>query len=85
MDFNDPKEFDDPQTRDDQKGISIESMDFDDPKVYGDNSIFHGLGFFTKSYPLTLALIVQKPFFCIYLQIIRIIRMAQYYVKKTVG
>ena len=41
MDFNDPKEFDDPQAFNDPKGISIESMD--NPKVYGDTSIFDGL------------------------------------------
>ena len=31
MDFDDPKEFDDPQVFDDPKGISIGSMDFDNP------------------------------------------------------
>ena len=36
MEFVDPKVFDDP------KGISIGSMDFDCPKVYGDTSIFDG-------------------------------------------
>ena len=39
----DPKEFNDPQVFDDPKGISIGSMDFDNPKVYGDTSIFDGL------------------------------------------
>ena len=39
MDFNDPKEFDDILVSPDPKGISIESMDFDNPKVYGDTSI----------------------------------------------
>ena len=39
----DPKEFNDPQAFDDPKGISIESMYFDIPKVYGDTSIFDGL------------------------------------------
>ena len=43
MDVNDPKEFDYHQVFDDPKGISIESMDFDNPKVYGDTSIFDGL------------------------------------------
>ena len=43
MDFNDPKEFDDPQAFDDPKGISIESMDFHNPKVYANTSIFDGL------------------------------------------
>ena len=43
MDFNDPKEFDDPQVFNDQKGISIGSMDSDTPKVYSDTSIFDGL------------------------------------------
>ena len=33
------KEFDDPQVFDNQKGISIGSMDFDNPKVFGDTSI----------------------------------------------
>ena len=37
------KEFDDPQVFDDPKGISIVSMDFDNPKVYGDTSIFDDL------------------------------------------
>ena len=32
MDLNDPKEFDDPQVFDDPKGISIGSMNFDNPK-----------------------------------------------------
>ena len=35
MDFNDPEEFFDPQVFDDLKEISIGSMDFDNPKVYG--------------------------------------------------
>ena len=43
MDFNDPKEFDDFQIFDDPKGISIGSMDVDNPKVYGDIPIFDGL------------------------------------------
>ena len=46
MDFNDPKEFNDPQVFDDTNGISIGSMDFDNPKVHGDTStesIFDGL------------------------------------------
>ena len=43
MDLNDPKEFDDPQVFDDPKGISIGSMDFDNPKAYGDTSISDGL------------------------------------------
>ena len=43
MDFNDPKEFNDPQAFDDPKGISIESMDFDNPKVNSNTSIFDGL------------------------------------------
>ena len=38
-----PKEFHDPQVFDDPKGISIGSMDFDNPKVYGDTFIFDGL------------------------------------------
>ena len=39
MDFNDPKEFDDP------KGISIGRMDFVSPNVDSDTSIFDGLVF----------------------------------------
>ena len=34
VDFDDPKEFDDFQIFDDPKGISIGSMDFDNPKVW---------------------------------------------------
>ena len=41
-------EFDDPQVFDDPKGISIESMDFDNPRVYGDTSIIDGLVLFHK-------------------------------------
>ena len=40
MDFNDPKEFDDILVSHDPKGISIGSMDFDYPKVFGTTSIF---------------------------------------------
>ena len=43
MNFNDPKEFDDPQVLDDLKEILIGSMDFHNPKVYGDTSISDGL------------------------------------------
>ena len=43
MDSNDPKEFDDPQVFDDPKGISTESMNLDNPKVYSDTFIFDGL------------------------------------------
>ena len=43
MNFKDLKEFDDPQLFDDPKENSIGSMDFDNPKVYGDTSIFDGL------------------------------------------
>ena len=43
MDFNGPKEFDYILVSPDPKGISIGSMDFDDPKVYGDTSISDGL------------------------------------------
>ena len=39
----DPKKFDDSQVFDDLKEISIGSMDFDNPKLYGDTSIFNGL------------------------------------------
>ena len=43
MNFNDPQEFDDPHWFDDSKENSIGNMDFDNPKVYGDTSIFDGL------------------------------------------
>ena len=43
MNFNDPKEFYDPHLFNDPKEISIGSMDFDNPKLYGDTSIFDGL------------------------------------------
>ena len=43
MDFNDPEKFDDSQVFYDLKGISIGSINFDNPKVYGDSSIFDGL------------------------------------------
>ena len=45
MDFDDPKEFDDILVYPDPKGISIGSMDFDNPKVYSDTSISDGLIF----------------------------------------
>ena len=48
MEINDPKEFNDHQAFDDQKGIAIESMDFDNPKVCGDTSITEGLVCFDK-------------------------------------
>ena len=37
------KGSDDPQKFNDQKGISIVSKDFENPKFYGDTSIFDGL------------------------------------------
>ena len=43
MDFIDPMEFDDPQAFDNPMGNSFGSMDFDNPKVYCDTSIFDGL------------------------------------------
>ena len=43
MDLNDPKELDDPEEYDDLKEISIGCMDFHNPKVHGDTSIFDGL------------------------------------------
>ena len=43
MNFNDPQEFDDPQLFDYSKENSIGSMDFVNPKVYVDTSIFDGL------------------------------------------
>ena len=36
------KEFDDHQVLDDPNGSSIESMDFDNPKVQIDTSVFAG-------------------------------------------
>ena len=66
MGFNDPKEFNDTQVLNDPKGISIGNMDFDNPKVYGDTSVFDGLVFSTTSHSLTLAQVVQKTFFCIF-------------------
>ena len=50
-------EFDDPQVFDDPKGISIESMDFDNPNVYGDTSILDGLvAFYLAALHLPLVL-----------------------------
>ena len=49
MDFNDPKKFDDSQVFNDLKVISIGSMDFDNPKVYGDTFISDGLVYLSKS------------------------------------
>ena len=43
MDFSNPKEFDDILVFPDPKGISIGSMDFDNPKVNGDTSIFDSI------------------------------------------
>ena len=43
MDFDDIKQFDDPQVLDDSKGISLGGMDFHNPKSYIDTSIFDGL------------------------------------------
>ena len=43
MDFNDPKELNEILIYPDPKGISIGSMDFDNSKVYGENSISDGL------------------------------------------
>ena len=43
MDLNDPKEFADPQVFNDPKGISIRTMDFYIPKVYGETSILDSL------------------------------------------
>ena len=44
MVFNDPKEFDDP------KGISVRSMDFDNPQAYGETSILDGQVFIIIKY-----------------------------------
>ena len=40
-------QFDDPQVFDDPKELSIGSMDFYNPKFYGDTSIFDGLVSYT--------------------------------------
>ena len=53
MYFHDPKEFNDPQVFNDSKGISIGSMNFDNPKVYGDTSIFE-LAFFWPIWAILL-------------------------------
>jgi len=45
MKFDDPKVFNVSQVFNDPKGISIGSMNFDNPKVYGDSSNFDGLVF----------------------------------------
>ena len=42
MDFDDPKEFDDPQVLD-SKGTSLGGIDFHNPKSYVDTSFFDGL------------------------------------------
>ena len=42
MCFDDPKEFDDLQVYVASKGISFVSMDNDNPKVFGDTSIYDG-------------------------------------------
>ena len=61
MDFNDTKKFDDPQLFDDPKGISIGSIEFDNPKVYGDTSIFDRVILIQKSF---LDQIVHVPKHC---------------------
>ena len=43
MDFDNIKQFDDPQVLDDSKGISLGGMDFHNPKSYVDTSFFDGL------------------------------------------
>ena len=48
MDFNDPKEFNEPQAFDDPKGISIGSMDFDNPKVDIDKFVLDGLDYVAR-------------------------------------
>ena len=45
MDFREMKEFNDSQVFNDPKEISIGSMNFDNPEVYSDTSIFDGLVF----------------------------------------
>ena len=50
MNFNDSKESIDPQLFNDPKEISIGSMDFDNPKVYNDTSIFDGLVLISRSF-----------------------------------
>ena len=59
VDFDYPKELNDPQVSDDPKRIWIENMDFD-PKVYGDTSSIDGLVFFFHKY--TLMAMHQKAF-----------------------
>ena len=49
MDFKDPMKFVDPQVYFDPNGILIGSMDFDNPKVYGDTSVSDGLVSFTMT------------------------------------
>ena len=51
-------QFDDPQVFDDPNRISIGSMDFDNPKVYGDTSITDGLVY--RVLELTVQLIVNS-------------------------
>ena len=41
--FDDQRDFDDSQVFDDPKGISIGSIDFENPKFYGNTCIFEGL------------------------------------------
>ena len=51
MNSNDPNEFDDPQLFNDPKEISFGSMDFDNPKVYGDGLVIIILLHYLDDYP----------------------------------
>ena len=73
MDFNDPKEFDDPQVLDDLKEILIGSMDFDHPKVYGDTSISDGLVFQgITTFDMTRSLNLFCTFFAVSIDIVKV-------------
>ena len=60
MDFNDPKEFDDILVSPDPKGISIGSMDFDNPKVNGDKFILDGLVYVARQGSASLKIVQNK-------------------------
>ena len=60
----DPKKFDDSQVFDDLKEISIGSMDFDNPKVYGDTSILGS--HFSQDLMLDDISLTPRKFLCFY-------------------
>ena len=60
MDFNDPKEFNDILVYPDPKGISIGSMDFDNPKVDVDNFILDGLDYVARPGSASLKIVKIK-------------------------